>query len=332
MPVISPLSETPPPIELENAWVPTSFRLEFFFGEYLLKRLDLGAVEPDCFFLDLPEDPEALVRKAPSRTPVVVPSLPAHLPMSRLAFSGGRIRYLVYRFPRYLVRFHETFDGYMGSLSSKTRYAVRKAIRKVAEDSDGAFEMREYHTPEDVRPFLRSAAAVSALTYQTKLLKAGLSDDELTRSSLISRAQAGEFWSFVLWVRDQPISYMLGTTRGRIYRQDHGGYDPAFHHLDPGRALHGMALEHLHDSGKIDMLDFTPGGGAHKEKLSTEAVDCVDLVYFPLGPKAVLLVGSHLLLQGLSRMIVRSMETLGLKTRIKQLLRGRQRGRKSAAT
>lgn len=325
MPVASPGFEPRPVDGAAPPWVATSFRLEFFFGEYLLKRMDLGAVEPDRFFLDLPEDPEQLVRSAPTRGPVVIPSLPARVPMTRVALSGGRIRYVVYRFPRYLVRFHDTFDGYMGSLGSKTRYAVRKAIRKVAEHSDGDFEMREYRTPEEVRPFLEAAAAVSALTYQTKLLKAGLTDDEETRSRLLGRAASGEFWSFVLWVRDKPISYMLGTTRGRIYRQDHGGYDPAFHGLDPGRALHGLAIERLHESGAIDLLDFTPGGGAHKEKLSTEAVDCVDVVYFPVGPRAVFLVGSHLLLQGISRGIVRSMEALGLKTRIKQLLRGRRR-------
>ncbi|NNF26148.1 MAG: GNAT family N-acetyltransferase [Gemmatimonadetes bacterium] len=290
-----------------------------------MSRLDLGAIEPDAFFLDLPEDPEGLVRTAPTRGPVVVPSLPARLPMSRLAFSGGRIRYLVYRFPRYLVRFRDTFDEYMRSLSAKTRYGVRKAIRKMDEHSESSFEMREYRTPEEVGPFIEAAAAVSALTYQTRLLKAGLSDDEATRARLLKRAEAGRFWSFVLWLRDQPVSYMLGTTRGRIYRQDHGGYDPAFHKLDPGRALHGMALEHLHGSGQIDLLDFTPGGGAHKEKLSTEVVDCVDLVYFPVGPKAVLLVGSHILLQGVSRGIAWTLEKLGLKTKIKQLLRGRPR-------
>ena len=314
-----------------TAWVDTAFRLEFFLGEYLLSRLDLGAIEPDCFFMDLPEDPDRLVREAPTRGPVVIPSLPARAPMSRLAIDGGRMRYLVYRFPRYLVRMHESFDAYMSSLGSKTRYALRKAIRKVSEHADGSFEMREYRTPEEVEPFLEVAAGVSALTYQTRLLKVGLSNDEETRNRLLERARAGEFWSFVLFVRGQPISYMMGTIRAGVYRQDHGGYDPSFHALDPGRALHALALERLHESDEIDLLDFTPGGGAHKEKLSTEVVQCVDLVYFPWTPKAVFLVASHLLLQGVSRSSVRIMEALGLKTRIKQLLRGRKRGEKPAA-
>ncbi|MDH3224255.1 MAG: GNAT family N-acetyltransferase, partial [Gemmatimonadota bacterium] len=289
-----------------------------------------GALEPDCFFLDLPSDPGELVRAAPTRGPVVIPSLPTGAEMSRLAIQNGRIRYLVYRFPRYLVRMQESFDDYMSGLSSKTRYAIRKSLRRLEAHAEGDFRMEEYRTPDEVGPFLDAAATVSGLTYQTRLLKAGLTNDAETLARLLGRAEVGEFWSFMLFVGETPISYMLGTTRGRIYRQDHGGYDPTYHNVDPGRALHGLALERLHESGEVDVLDFTPGDGAHKEKLSTEAVECVDLVYFPPTPKAVFLVGTHLMLQGVSRATVRVMDALGIKTRIKQLLRRSGQGETSA--
>ncbi|NNM34436.1 MAG: GNAT family N-acetyltransferase [Gemmatimonadetes bacterium] len=307
---------------MRPVWVETSYRLEYMLGEFPLTRLDLGALQPDRFFLDLPDDPGELVDLAPTRGPVVIPSLPVRHPLSRLAIRGGRIRYLVYRFPRHLLRFHETFDEYMKSLGSNTRYAVRKAIRKVRKQGEGACRLEEYRSPREVVPFLEAAGDISSRTYQTRVLKAGVSDDPATRRELEQRAEAGEFRSFILWLGDRPISYMLGTTRGRIYRQDHIGFDPAYYDLGPGRALHGLAVERLHDSQDYDLFDFTPGGGAHKERHSTDRVECVDLVYLPFGPRGVILVASHLLLQGVSRGAVRVMDALGLKERIKKLVRG----------
>lgn len=115
-----------------------------------------------------------------------------------------------------------------------------------------------------------------ALTYQERLLEAGLPQDELPR--LVEWAKRDAVRGWILFLDGRPASYLHCPAEGDTLVYAHLGYDPALAELSPGTVLQLEALRMLIDERRFRLLDFTEGEGAHKSRFATGAVDCVDLL------------------------------------------------------
>ncbi|MEJ2410289.1 MAG: GNAT family N-acetyltransferase [Novosphingobium sp.] len=165
-----------------------------------------------------------------------------------------------------------SFDDYMAGFSGKTRSTLRRKRRKLEEHCSGVLDIREYRGAAGIGAFLEYALPLSRMTYQARLLNAGLPEDEAGRAAMIARAGKDEVRAYLLFVDGKPASYLYLPVSDGIVIYEYLGYDPALAAYSPGTVLQLEALERLFAEGRYRYFDFTEGEGAHKSLFGTASV------------------------------------------------------------
>lgn len=212
-------------------------------------------------------------------------------------------------------------DAYWRGCSGKTRSTLRRKRARWAEAA-GGLDVREYHRPDQAEAFQQLAGALSRLTYQDRLLGAGLPAGPAALAELRARASTGAVRAYILFHQGSPASYLhLPIEDGRVVYA-HLGYDPALADLSPGTVLHLEMLDRLFADPAARLLDFTEGDGAHKRMFAREAIACVDLLLLRRNWRNRALIAG---LNAFDRAVAeagKSMERWGVKARLRRLLRG----------
>ncbi len=311
--------------ERKDAWVARPVRLEFLLGEIPLFVVNVRALEYDLHFTTLTTDLSATQppfdRFSPEVEAIFIRSHPVSDEMPELEFGSKFIRYTSDQYQRYFVDLEGTFEDYLKGFSSKSRSTLQRKVRKFAEFRGGEIKWREYRNPDEMKEFYRLSREVSAKTYQERLLNLGLPENEGFQRDLWEMAAQDRARGYILFADQQPIAYLLCPVRDGVLFYRYLGYDPEFKNWSPGTVLQYLVLEHLFSQGSFRMFDFTDGEGPHKEFFSTGSVRCADLYYFRPTLRNRLLAGLHFGLRNVSGAMVRLLDRLGIKSRIKKLIR-----------
>ncbi|WP_308814683.1 GNAT family N-acetyltransferase [Sphingomonas sp. GV3] len=164
--------------------------------------------------------------------------------------------------------------AWLSNLSGQARSTLRRKSRKAAA---AGLEIRAFRTAEQFDAFHPLARAISARTYQERLLDAGLPDDSRRVATLRAAAARDELRAWLLLIAGKPVAYLCCTAQGSALRYDHVGHDPAYGELSPGTVLHAAAMAALFED-RFRWFDFTEGEGQHKRLLATNGIACVDLL------------------------------------------------------
>ena len=213
----------------------------------------------------LPADAHGYFVRALPRT--LVPSIPR---------QGGARAFVRQSYPRHFANIDQSFDDYLGSFSTKSRSGLKRKRRKLEERSGGRLDIRMYSHADEAAPFHAAARAISALTYQEKLLDAGLPEGALEEMRTLAQRDAVRAW--LLFIDDRPVSYLYAPARGDCLLYAYLGYDPAFADLSPGTVLQLEAMRMLTEERRFRWFDFTEGDGQHKRQFATGSIDSVDLL------------------------------------------------------
>lgn len=172
----------------------------------------------------------------------------------------------------------ESHDQWLAAMSSKGRSNLRRKLRRFADQSGGQLDIRCYRRPGEMAIFHRHARYISRLTYQERLLNCGIPDGGDFLERLESRAIQGSVLGWILFLDDQPVSYLHAPAEDGVLIYDHLGYDPQYASLSPGTVLQAQVMKQLFDEKSFHLFDFTEGEGRHKDFFSTGHVECVDLL------------------------------------------------------
>jgi len=177
----------------------------------------------------------------------------------------------LHSYRRYYIDMAGSYEAYLARFSSKTRSTLGRKRQRLAAQCGGAIDMREYRSPAELEQFLAAALPLSRLTYQARLLDAGLPETPEARAEMMRLADAGRLRAYLLFIADRPVSYLyLPVDRGVIIYA-FLGYDPDCAALSPGTVLQLAALERLFGEGGYRYFDFTEGEGAHKKLFGTHS-------------------------------------------------------------
>ncbi|WP_235512441.1 GNAT family N-acetyltransferase [Sphingomonas sp. Leaf17] len=208
----------------------------------------------------------------------LVTSLPVALVGDATARMPGALVHVTQRYVRYHADLSIGHGSWLAGLSTNARAAIRRKTRRLAEANGGRIDVRACRDVAGLATFYESARAVSATTYQERLIGDGLPDDAESRSTLAALAAAGCVRAWLLFMGDRPAAYLWCSVEGDVVRYDHVGHDPAFAALSPGAVLHAAAMRDLQDEGGFRWFDFTEGEGQHKRQFATGGTPCVDLL------------------------------------------------------
>lgn len=241
------------------------------------------------------------------------------LPAALAARVGDGLRCFVrQRYPRYFARLDQGFDDYLATFSAKSRSTCRRKLRRFAELGGS---VRAYAGEDEIEAFYHEARAVSARTYQERLLDAGLPEGPEALAAMRALARAGRARGWLLFLDGKAVAYLYAPAEGATLIYAHLGYDPDLADLSPGTVLQLEAMRLLMEEGAFALFDFTEGEGQHKRLFSTGSIDCVDLLLVRPG-LANLAIGY--LLTGFDKTVAlakSAAQTLGAGSLIRKLRR-----------
>lgn len=238
-----------------------------------------------------------------------------------IAPDGGFLRYIPLRYSHCYIDLATTFEQYQAKFSSKTRSTIKRKITKFAQTCGGTLQWKTYTKPEELDEFFTNARAVSKLTYQERLLDAGLPDSPNFRDSAASLATANNLRAYVLFDRNRPVSYLYCPIEDGVVVYAYLGYDPDYARLSVGTVLQWLALEALFMEGKFRLFDFTEGQSEHKRLFATHERECANIFWLNHTFPNQILVHAHETTNRFSSWLGCMLEGLGIKARIKRLLR-----------
>jgi CelD/BcsL family acetyltransferase involved in cellulose biosynthesis len=310
---------------MTDCWVPQPARLKFRLGEWRFGSVEFPSLVHNAHFtrlMDSCAEPALPFERFPRGLRAVkIPSLPVRQQQRRLTLTRRTIRYVPSQYQRYYIDLQGSFDDYLGKFSSKSRSTLRRKVRKFQDFCGGQISWREFRRPEDMAAFHCQARAVASKTYQEKLFQAALPADDKFVQETAELAGRGAIRGYVLFHGERPIAYLYCPIQDETLLYQYVGYDPEYHQWSPGMVLLFLVLEKLFADGGLRFFDFTEGEGAHKDFFANRSALCADVYYFRASLRHLVLVGLHSGLDFFSRTVVKGLDRLGLKGRIKKYLR-----------
>jgi hypothetical protein len=304
-------------VDLTRHWHPAEPYLESTLtGEAAVdacgKLLDFtvtGLGPGECLFFEgMPAD--GPLRKALAAT--------RQAPMVRLDLGD--------EFEHQFIRMPPTLAEYVAQLGSRSRQSVLYSQRRLRKDMGGDVRCECFESVESVDRFVSDAVTVSRKTYQWNLLGLGLRDADGLRKTLRHGARHGWLRSFILYCKESPAAFMLGSQHGNCYYYDDVGYDPAFAKWSVGSVLQIEVLGHLFDRvDKPSLFDFSVGYGEHKARFGNLSRREYNTLVLPQTNRNRLLASAHRSADAASRLAGRVLHSTGLKNKVKQLIRRRSK-------
>ena len=242
-------------------------------------------------------------------------------PQPVLRRQGSYLCYVPAQYPRYYIDMQQSFAEYKGKFSSKTRSTISRKIRKYTEHCGGSISWRVYRSPGEMAEFFRLARTVSKITYQERLLDAGLPDSEEFCEEMERLAQQDRVRAFLLFHQDRPVSYLYCPISNGVVIYAYLGYDPEYMNFSVGTVLQWLALEYLFDEKIFRFFDFTEGQSEHKKLFATGSVQCANVFFVRDNLRNVCLLQMQRAVDHFSKFTGDRLEQLGIKASLKRLIR-----------
>ncbi|MCK5423862.1 MAG: GNAT family N-acetyltransferase [Emcibacter sp.] len=224
---------------------------------------------------------------------------------------------------RCLVQLEGDFDLYMKSLKGKVRNEFKNRIKYMDSQPEGELYLRCFTTRSDIDDFLKDGRIISEKTYQWRILDAGLKYEDAIRKKLELAESLGNFRSYILYIKGEPVSFVLGYILNGFYVFDSIGYDPDYGKQNVGILIHILYIRDLcENSTGIKASDLLTGENLFKRRVSNFTTLEQDFNVFPRTFKAASIVYPHIMISKLSDGIRDVLDNWGIKDRIKKIMRG----------
>lgn len=235
--------------------------------------------------------------------------------------SEGYLCYVPLQYQHCYIDLTLSFSDYRNKFSSKTRSTINRKIKKYAEHCGGTIPWRTYKEPGQMRDFFRLARTVSVLTYQERLLDAGIPGTEDFIQQAESLAAKNLVRAYILFDGERPVSYLYCPVKKGVLIYTYLGYDPNYIKMSVGTVLQWLALEQIFGEGCFRAFDFTEGQSDYKQLFATHQLRCVNVLLVKDFLRNRTLIHSHIFMNRFSGWFGAKLDQLGLKARIKRLLR-----------
>ncbi|MBN2318475.1 MAG: GNAT family N-acetyltransferase [Acidobacteria bacterium] len=305
-------------------WLPKTQGLRFSLGEFCLYQWQFPALVLDLHYSEIPKRFETQLpidHLTSSTEALFVPSCASIAEYPTISFDKTFIRYIPERYEHYGIEYNGTFEDYLAGLRSKARHELLRKLKKFDSHFKTKKTFREFRLPEEVNDFYSFALVVSKKTYQHRLLHAGLPEDDDHKRESIKLAGLDQFRGYLLLDETQPIAYGYCRAQASSLLYLHTGYDPQYRQWSPGMVLLYHIVDMFYSEGKYRVLDFGSGNASWKKDYSTTSAICARAYYFRKTNHNAALLVAHRITTALSDLVVKVIDAIGLKQKLKRYFR-----------
>lgn len=251
----------------------------------------------------------------------LVRGLPITTELPRISRVGNYLCYAPLQYQHCYIDLGQTFDTYQQKFSSKTRSTINRKIKKFVAHCGGTRSWKTYKTPAEMREFFRLARTVSKLTYQERLLDAGIPESEDFIREAEALAAQQNVRAYLLFHDERPVSYLYCPVQDGVLIYAYLGYDPQYMQLSVGTVLQWLAMEQIFAEGGFRYFDFTEGQSEHKRFFATHQQQCANVFMLKKTLRNTVVIYSHWLMDRFSVWLGRALEKWGVKAKARHLLR-----------
>jgi CelD/BcsL family acetyltransferase involved in cellulose biosynthesis len=251
----------------------------------------------------------------------MIRALPVTSELPRLSRNGGYICYVPLQYEHCYIDLGLSFEAYQKKFSSKTRSTINRKVKKYADHCGGSIRWKTFKEPAQIREFFRLARKVSKLSYQERLLDAGLPESEEFVRQAESLAAENRLRAYVLFDGETPVSYLYCPVEQDVLIYTYLGYDPKYMKLSVGTVLQWLALEALFAEGCFRAFDFTEGQSDHKRLFATHHTKRANVFLVKASLRNNLVILSHLLMNRFSSWLGATLGRVGARAKIKKMIR-----------
>jgi CelD/BcsL family acetyltransferase involved in cellulose biosynthesis len=251
----------------------------------------------------------------------LIRGLPIAKALPVVSRTRGYLTYVPLQYQHCYIDLGLTLESYQNAFSSKTRSTIKRKIRKYSQHCGGTIPWRTYKTPEEMREFVRLARAVSKLTYQERLLDAGIPDTEDFIHHAESLAHDDRVRAYILFDGERAVSYLYCPVQDGILIYAYLGYDPDYMQMSVGTILQWLAVEQLFQEARFRYFDFTEGQSDHKRLFATHQLQCANVFFVKRSIRNTTVIYSQLFINRVSRWVGTTLDRWGMRARIRRFLR-----------
>jgi hypothetical protein len=315
----------------DGQWIELPERFRFTFA-----GLFLGVVSFRCMTLlralgqpPYPVEPSLLdlLPEGVRALHICSQTITAKLP--RVSRFGQGICYVPNQGTRCFIDLNGSFEAYLGKFKKKSRYKIRRELRRFTHASNASVPWREFCCAKDMAEFHTLASKVSAKTYQHRLLRAGLDPSPSFREELFRDAIGNRVRGYILFYQQTPVAYMFCRARCGDLVLEKIGFDPSFAAYSPGLVLFWFSLQRLFAGDEFRLFDLGGVASPYKAHLATGSLKIADIYCFPLNFHNLALVFMHSAVVAAANLFRSPLEILGIAQHLKTMIRhGNRRRRK----
>ncbi len=251
----------------------------------------------------------------------VVPTHPVDCRLRALKIYPHMVRYVPAHYRRFSIELRGTFDEYLTKFSAKSRKNLAREVRRFKDLPGAAPSWREYRSCEELGDFRRLAGEVSKRSWQGKFQGTGFPQGAEFLRDFSERAARDGIRGYVLFHQQHPVAYASCEADNGVIELALLEYDLEFERWSPGTVLLYLIIQKLFDDQAFKVFDLGGREDWYKEFFSTRSTLCADILYFRRGAPVFLLLLLHLGLAFLNRLASRAFAAMGLKARVRKLLR-----------
>jgi hypothetical protein len=217
---------------------------------------------------------------------------------------------------RRMLELPPTFEDFVASRSSNTRWRIRRDARRLAETFGDELHVEIVRDPSGLDRLVESADRVARSTYQ-RALGAGFSDTPEQRALAAVGLAHGWVRGYLLRLGEKPIAYWLCSTYGDTILIRTAGFDVQYAELRVGLFLLMRVIEDAIADPDLRVLDFGPGDAAYKQQFSNESRQEQNVVIFAPTLRGRRLNATRTLVLAPARGARRLLDESGLTDRVK---------------
>jgi hypothetical protein len=162
-----------------------------------------------------------------------------------------------------LLRIDGSFEDYLGRLGSKSRYNLRKSVRKM-EDLGKPLRLERVDRADEVPRFLETAVGVSRNSWQHQELGQRISDSDVARRTMEDLVERGLLRAYLLFSGEEPLAFSVAHQYRGVVNSQEMGYHQDFAKYSPGKVLLYLIIRDLHADGSVRLLNFGMGDAEYK--------------------------------------------------------------------
>ena len=224
-------------LQTNHAWARRRVGLRYMLGEWPVFQIHLPLLRMEAHFTTLDEHPDDAQLTAVLTDDVdglLVRSHPLRHPLPRLQRVQGLLRYVPDHYPHYVTDLGDPWPTYLARFTKNTLQKIQRNSRRL-DGLPGGVEFREYRQPERMDELYELSRAVSARSYQERLLGVGFPAGPSWREEMVRRAVLDGVRAWVMIHQGTPISYQYAHLEGGVVRGLYLGYDPDYARYSPAR-------------------------------------------------------------------------------------------------